>query len=209
MNRRECKMKRLILFFFICIAHTSIAQVYRGGTIYQIQGTKLYWAAVKTEYFCDYTAHQRQTNWCWAACTQMVLNYQGVPVTQEEIVQRVFGGQYDRPGTPYDILMGADGWKIKGHKIVAKVDNPSTISAKSLILDLRDKYPLIIGLRMPGQYVGHAYVLTGISFYVQNNDYYPQEVIVRDPWPESESRQKIEWADFRSRLQTVVHIYPN
>lgn len=202
-------MRRILSIIFLAQCLFSYSQVYRGGTIYQIAGTKLYWAAVKTEYFKEFAAQQRQMNWCWAACTQMVLNYQGVQVTQEEIVQRVFGGQYDRGGTAYDIAKGANGWNTKGQKIVSRVENPNTVTAKSLVMDLRDKYPLVIGLRMPGQTVGHAYVMTGISFYIKNNTYYPQEVILRDPWPENESRIKLEWDDFRSRVQAVVHVYPN
>lgn len=198
----------LALVLVVLCSHTK-AQVYRGGTIYKVSGSNLYWAAVKTDYFKEYVAQQRQSNWCWAACTQMVLNYQGVSVTQEEIVQRVFGAQYDRSGTAYDIAKGANGWTTKGCRISARIEEPKTVTPNSLISDLRDKYPLVIGLKMPGQTVGHAYVLTGISFYIKNNNYYPHEVILRDPWPENESRQKLEWDDFRNRVHTIVHIYPN
>ena len=43
---------------------------------------------------------QRQQNWCWAATTQMVLNYHGLYVTQEQVVARIFGKLVDSPAQP-------------------------------------------------------------------------------------------------------------
>ena len=43
---------------------------------------------------------QRQQNWCWAATTQMVLNYHGLYVTQEQVVARIFGKLVDSPAEP-------------------------------------------------------------------------------------------------------------
>lgn len=36
-------------------------------------------------------AHQEQTNWCWAACCQMVLAYRGIPVQQCDMASFQFG----------------------------------------------------------------------------------------------------------------------
>lgn len=179
-----------------------------GGSVFRIDGTDLYWAAVKTEYFVEYTTRQRNSNWCWAACAQMVLNYQGVKVSQERIVKRVFGNERNSPGTAYDIAKGANEWQLDNYTIHAYVENPNSTTPKSFINDLRDKYPLVVGLRMPNQTIGHAYVLTGISFRIEDNQYLPQEVILRDPWPENPSRLKLTWQDFRNRVHTIVHIYP-
>lgn len=53
---------------------------------------------------------QRQQNWCWAATVQMVLNYHGLYVSQEQIVGRIFGNLVDRPGQPHEILEALSGW---------------------------------------------------------------------------------------------------
>lgn len=139
----------------------------------------------------------------------MVLNYQGVNIPQERIVERVFGSQENRPANASVIAKAANGWRANGKVISAFSENANHVSAKTFIDDLLYKYPLIIGLSMPGQNIGHAYVLTGISFRLWGNGYYPQEVILRDPWPTNQSRIKLSWADFSNRVHTIVHIHPN
>lgn len=184
------------------------AQTFRGGEIFRIGDSDIYWAAVKTAYFKEYVARQEEDCWCWAACVQMVLNYQGVDVDQEDLVRRAKGARVNQAGTAYDIQRAADGWRAGSHVIAAKIDNPYSITPQDFIKDLIDKYPLIIGLQMPGQSVGHAYVLTGISFRHAGNTYHPVEVILRNPWPSSPSREKLSWSDFRRRVHTIVHVYP-
>lgn len=196
-----------IVILLFGVSH-AVCQDYRGGEIFKINGSDVYWAAVKTEYFCDYVARQEEDCWCWAACVQMVLNYQGVAVQQEDLVCRVKGMRVNQGGTAYDIQKAANGWMVNGKQIIAKVENSNALSAQIIINDLVDKYPLIIGLRMPGQSMGHAYVLTGISFRMINGNCYPIEIIVRNPWPSSPSREKFQWDDFLNRVHTIVRVYP-
>lgn len=179
----------------------------RKGQILFSRDDGLYWAAIETSYFKTYVARQRNQNWCWAACTQMVLNYQGVNVSQEQIVERVFGAQVDRPGTALNIVEGASGWYVDGRTIGAKADH--SFIPQKMINDLVNKYPLVVGLRIRGQNVGHAYVLTGISFQKQGDAIYPNSVILRDPWPDNQSRLVLPWSDFSDRVHTIVHIFPN
>jgi len=185
-----------------------MAQTFRGGEIFRIKGTDLYWAAVKTQYFKSSVARQKEDHWCWAACVQMVLHYQGVSVSQDEILKRSFGSIINKGGNAYDIQRGANGWHTGSHTIAASIGGYSSFSAESIINDLRDKYPIIVGLEMPYQVDGHAYVLTGISFKIENGEYKPQEVILRNPWPTSPSRSKMSWSEFRRRVNIMVHVYP-
>ena len=178
----------------------------RKGQIFYSKDDGLYWAAIETAYFKAHVARQHSENWCWAACTQMVLNYQGVDVEQEQIVERVLGIQVDRPGSAEDIVRGARGWYVDGYTINAQSDY--AFIPQKLIDDLVNKYPLVVGLRMPGQSVGHAYVLTGMSFTKRGDAVYPQSVILRDPWPDNPSRVELTWSDFSSRAHTIVHIFP-
>lgn len=205
---------RTTLYFVACLVTILTFTTYplaspaqnRKGQIFYSKDDGLYWAAIETSYFREYVARQRCPNWCWAACTQMVLNYQGVNVSQEEIVERVFGSRVDKPGTAKNIVEGASGWYIRGLTIGAKAD--ISLNPQELIDDLVNKYPLIIGLQMPGQTVGHAYVLTGLSFKKNGNVIYPYSVILRDPWPENQSRIILDWEDFSQRVHTIVHIFP-
>lgn len=190
----------------MCVPSALFSQN-RKGQIFYSKDDGLYWAAIKTSYFKAHVARQRSENWCWAACTQMVLNYQGVNASQEQIVERVFGSCVDRPGTALNIVEGASGWYVDGHTIGAKADN--SFIPQKLIDDLVNKYPLVVGLSMPGQNVGHAYVMTGLSFQKQGDTIYPHSVILRDPWPDNQSRLVLSWSDFSRRAHTIVHIFPN
>ena len=201
-------MRILIFYFFLIHTLFVSAQQYRGGELFQIKDSDIFWAAVKTEYFREYVAKQEEDFWCWAACIQMVLNYQGVDINQEDIVKRAKGRRINEGGTAYDIQRAANGLKTGSHTIVARIENPATVTPKAFINDLINKYPLIIGLEMPGQSIGHAFVLTGISFIKEGGNYIPIEVILRNPWPSSPSREKLSWNEFRRRVHTIVHIYP-
>lgn len=202
-------MKRLYICYILMLVSLAMnAQTFRCGEIFRIGKSDVYWAAVKTSYFKEYVARQEEDCWCWAACVQMVLNYQGVDVDQEDLVRRAKGYRVNEGGTAYDIQRAADGWHTNGHTIVAKVDNAYYATAQTFICDLIDKYPLIIGLDMPGQICGHAYVLTGISFKKVNGGYEAKEVILRNPWPLSPSREKLSWSEFIKRVHTIVHVYP-
>ena len=68
-----------------------------GQSITQI-GQNYYTAGIPSEEFeffsaAQSTGRQRQANWCWAACVQMVLNYHGLHITQEQVVEKIYGGQ--------------------------------------------------------------------------------------------------------------------
>lgn len=75
-----------------CIAAVVSGQVYRGGEIFRIKDSDVYWAAVKTSYFREYVARQEEDCWCWAACVQMTMRYCDVYVSQDEIARKVLGG---------------------------------------------------------------------------------------------------------------------
>lgn len=201
-------MRTIITIILTLCFTVSEAQTFRGGEIFRIKDSDVYWAAVKTSYFREFVVRQEEDCWCWAACVQMVLNYQGVNVDQEDVVRRAKGMRINEGGTAYDIQMAADGWNTGSHVIAARADNPFYVTAQTFITDRIDKYPLIIGLDMPGQSMGHAYVLTGISFRKSGNTYQPVEVILRNPWSSSPSREKLSWSEFRRRVHTIVHVYP-
>lgn len=47
----------------ICFA-ASEAQTFRGGEIFRIKDSDVYWAAVKTSYFREFVARQEENCWC-------------------------------------------------------------------------------------------------------------------------------------------------
>jgi hypothetical protein len=169
-------------------------------------GNKIYAVGVFKDVFEYHKATQEGENWCWAACVQMVLHYQGLRIEQRDLVRRALGNVVDRPGDSEDIATAAHGWRVNGKTIVAKI---GSISESDLIDDLAYRYPVIVGLSIPGQNVGHAYVLTAIFFYYDRTGRrIPFEVVLRDPSPGRVSRTVLSWNNFYSRVHTVVHVYP-
>ncbi|MDR3562470.1 MAG: papain-like cysteine protease family protein [Negativicutes bacterium] len=174
-------------------------------------GPGLYMAGVPTEQFQYFAApdgygRQRAANWCWAASIQMVLNYHGLYITQEEIVTRIYGKLIDQPGEPAQILQALSGWApdMRG-RYSAIVADPYSISEAALVSDLAYRWPLIVGLK--GDPVGHAYVLTAVNYEVdsQNNPNI-KSVVLRNPWPGGPSREVMNWKEFMSRLTFATRV---
>jgi len=200
------KVSPILLFFFCLPSHYIFGQ----GEVYQIGEENNYAAAVKTEKFQYFAAKQESDNWCWAACIQMVLNYQGLYVDQCPIVKKAFNINQciDKPADCYTIQTGTSGWNINGKLVKARVDYNASVF--KLIDQLAFKDPVIIGLNMPGQSVGHAYVLTAVFFqYDSNQKKKPYKVVLRDPWPSNASRQEFGWNDFVSRINCITYVSLN
>ena len=149
---------------------------------------------------------QRQANWCWAATVQMVLNYHGLFVNQEQVVARIYGALVDRPAVPEQILDALRGWApdVRG-RFSAISATPVVYSGSEIVGDLALRWPLIVGLA--GQPVGHAYVLTAAYYRVDRfNQPVITHVVLRDPWPFSPSRQEVTWREFRARLRFIARV---
>jgi Papain-like cysteine protease AvrRpt2 len=190
-------------WFLLKIVMPTAAQ----GEIYQLGNANNYCAGDYYNEVETYKARQSYDNWCWAACIQMVLKKQGLYIDQCDIVMQGFG-QSECKNQGADcatIETAASGWTIQDKAIKAYMDNQPT--AHGLINDLAFKYPLVIGLDMPNQNIGHAYVLTAIYFrYDPNHQKIPYKVILRDPWPSNPSRKELAWSDFAQRINCITHV---
>ena len=202
-------IRNCILIFAIFFSSTPNAE------IQQLQ-QNLFVAGIPSDQFEFFSSptqngRQRQTNWCWAASVQMVLNYHGLYVAQEQVVQRIYGAQVDRPADPNQILHALTGWAPDSRGRYSSIHaNPYTYSGSQIVQDLANRWPLIVGLRNPSGGIGHAVVLTAVYYSVdQLNNPIFQGVVIRDPWPGSPSRQEMPWNEFQSRLMFMTHIYVN
>ena len=151
---------------------------------------------------------QKQSMWCWATCVAMVLRFQNLNVSQEDVVYKAFNRLVNEPGNGRDMVKGANGWNYNGKSIRAWIENSR--SAKVIIDDLAHKYPLVVGIDNPGQKIGHAYVLTAIYFKGDiNGTIIPIKIALRDPWPwpgNKDGRVKMSWRDFISKVNTIIHV---
>lgn len=202
-------MKKFFLTSFICAI--LLAPIPSRGEIAKI-APGVYIAGVPAQQFEYYAApqvqgRQRQSKWCWAAAVQMILNYHGLYVTQEQVVTRIFGRLIDEPGRPNDILYALSGWAPDTRGRFSAIYTSQLAVGPDLVRDLANRWPLIVGLSQPGN-IGHAYVLTGVTYGVdRNNQPIFRSVILRDPWPGNKSRIEIPWADFRRRAIFVTRIH--
>lgn len=195
------------IIYTIIIFTISTTTYSQQGEIYQIGNENNYCAGDYSDKVEFYKARQDGQNWCWAACVQMVLKKQGLFVEQCDIVKYGFGQSrcVDQPADCYTIENAAGGWEINGRRIKATMDNDLT--PHDFINDLAFKYPLIIGLNIPGQNVGHAYILTAIYFrYDSSNRKIPYKVVLRDPWPDNPSKKVLNWSNFYNRINCVTHV---
>lgn len=139
-------------------------------------------------------ASQRENQWCWAASIEMVLNYYGVRISQEDIVRRTFGldsngNLINRGATNEEITFALNSWGIDYNS------RQFTVSAQyyrgipiplGLVRELDLPRPIIIAYHT-GPQTGHAVVLTACSYLPTNNGPYIQSLIVRDPWPNQQN----------------------
>lgn len=164
-----------------------------------------YFAAPQTE------GHQRQSNWCWAACVQMVLNYRGVPVTQEQVVQRIFAGAVPNvPGQPDQILTALSGWAFtRNGQRVMLTSSPFAFDGTEIVRDLAERWPIVVGVRTSPT-SGHAYVLTAVTYGVDPwNQPIFRSAILRDPWPGNPSRIEVAWPEFQQRWMFMARMRVN
>ena len=127
------------------------------------------------------TVSRRQylSQWCWAACIEMVFRYYGFRVSQARIVQETWDSIVNLPGSPRQILANLNRpWvddRDRGFGVIGDVYSASAITAAQ---DLAEDMPLIIGT------TGHAMVLTSLR-YLRNQfgNFDVIAAVVRDPWP--------------------------
>src|ERR1700753_1510433 len=61
------------------------------GFTRQSQAQDILYAGIKSQDFNYFASSQHNSNWCWAASLQMIFNYYGINITQEQIVARSYG----------------------------------------------------------------------------------------------------------------------
>lgn len=179
---------------------SSTASALLNCTPYNFQGIQQCEAGIDSRVALMIAKVQRNTQWCWAACIEMVFFYYGLSVPQEWIVQQTWGGLVNNPGTPEQIVSNLNRtWMDAiGRSFYVSGD---TYSANHVTAsqDLSNNKPLIIGT------MGHAMVLTSVQYITnQYGNGYVTEAIVRDPWEDRGRRSltREEWhrANFLVRI---------
>ncbi|MBP9104542.1 MAG: C39 family peptidase [Chitinophagaceae bacterium] len=173
------KKFKLVVFIMLTIGITQ-----------QTFSQQLNYVGIKTENFNYYASSQRNSNWCWAASIQMILNYYGVNITQEQIVEKSYGkstnGNLPNWTGSFNVItsnlnkLSADNDGEK-YKVAATISYGAPTPAY-LIQELSAQHPVLIGYQTSAT-SGHAVVVTACSY--TQGAYGPiiQSIVVRDPWP--------------------------
>lgn len=141
------------------------------------------------------TASQRCSEWCWAACIEAIFSFHGHEVRQERIAQKLFDAPACASAIGPQIVSAVDGdWTDdSGEAFQASAEvlwdtqfgfgNPNAIVTAARELEVNN--PLILGA------MGHATVMTAMTY--SGNGYAVQinQVIVRDPWPGNPNRRAL------------------
>lgn len=217
LKQKPHNMKKIVLTFSFLLVFLSVS----FGQSCAQYGQNYFGCGIPTNEFEFMRAQsinrgaQIQSNWCWAACIQMVLNYHGLYVSQVDAVTKIYGSPYvDRPANERQILNALSGWAPDTRGRYSSINAyGGYTSVQEIINGLSQKWPLIVGLSNPNGGVGHAYVLTGI-FYSNQYDFYgnvigvvPDKVVLRDPWPTSPSRQEMSWIEFQQRAFIGIKVW--
>lgn len=192
-----------LLSFLIPSGNVSSQAVTRLGPNYFVAGIS------SIEFFqVASLGRQRCPEWCWAASSQMILNYHGLYVAQEQIVNKIFGSLTCQGGTPDEIIEGLTGWAPDVRGRFSEIHSVAgLISPNDIVRSLAGKWPLLICMDN-GQGGGHAVVMTAVYYYMtpQGNAVIDR-VVLRDPWPDNPSRQEMPWAQFAYRVRDIIRVW--
>jgi hypothetical protein len=155
------------------------------------------------------SSRQRLPHWCWAACVETIFNYHGHKVDQAKIVEKAFGGDIDESAIGPQIVYAINRSWID--------ENDDSFNATATVLwdaqfsfgqpdaitqaaeELENDNPLILGA------LGHATVLTAMTYSGNGFATQLEQLIVRDPWPGNPNKrvlslQEAQAAQFLAKI---------
>jgi hypothetical protein len=142
-------------------------------------------AGVESIYFDPAYAKQKQANLCWAASIEMAARYYGLPISQDYFASNhcgvdFWGNPKDCPAS-MDIITKNLNQCFVTHCIEATHFSGSP-EAKDLFELLKNNMPVIVAYNT-GNPIGHAVLITAISFEKTVFGDVPHSITVRDPDP--------------------------
>lgn len=171
---------RLLLLMLPCLTVLGCGQ--EGTSAHGVKAVGL-----RTERMNYYASAQQASNWCWAACIQMILSAHDVTVSQQEIVATAFGEVVDRPGELQDIraVLNTSWVDRRGtaKRVVAtpRLGPPQVAELSNL---LTGETPVIVCYTPHDAAVGHAVIVTAVLTEATPRGEHLVRLVVRDPWPD-------------------------
>jgi hypothetical protein len=200
-------MKNLLFLTFFLVLQGQLAA----------QQAPVY-VGIPSEQMNYFSASQQQSQWCWAASIQMVFNYYGVGIDQDQIVRRTYGmdpyGNLPNwPGSFQAIHSNLNNWSIDnyGNRYTVTASIGMGAPAPAILLrELAEGRPVILGYQT-GPNSGHAVVATAASYIQTPMGPQIQTIVVRDPWPSRDNLQTMgrqEWPGIvlANRIQAYWYV---
>jgi hypothetical protein len=150
------------------------------------------WVGIPAGVVNGFAVSQWQSEWCWAASAQLILNLYGIPVTQADLVARSHGNLGNNPGSDMDILAVLNGWvpAAGGSRTVHATEFPGLLAPQLIINNLTSGHPILIAIAS-GPASGHAVVITAAAFVQTPQGPLLSGLVIRDPWPSPDHMQSI------------------
>jgi ABC-type bacteriocin/lantibiotic exporter with double-glycine peptidase domain len=210
-NVRSIILLLLISFILLLPVKTEAQyypQTYNNYNNYNNYNEQTYTVKLDNFEFC--TAEQKETQWCWATCIAMALNYYDIPCTQEEVVMRTYGTLVNYPARDlFQIASYMNGWGVTQHgkKVYVTAEAYPEyvfIPFQNIIQELDNGKPFIIGVKnQDGS--GHVVVCYGVDWCNTYQGPWVTCFHVFDPWP---GNGKSDWdtEELRSRWMGAISI---
>jgi hypothetical protein len=173
---RAIKINLIFQILFLFLSNAIVAQ-------------RIFYCGIPNSKMGYCAAVQEKPQWCWAASIQMVMNYYGVDIDQQQIVKRTYGttnGELPDWAASIEIIhknLNYTGIDKKGNRYIvnAKVglDVPDPVL---LINELSQKRPVVIAYK--SNLGGHVVLITAVSYYESSRGPMIRTIVVRDPLPE-------------------------
>lgn len=192
-------MKKISAWFLFLLALLALTLPLNSSAQYpdpQQNDQQPQYVGIPSEKMNFVAATQKNSQWCWAASIQMVLNYYGVSIAQEQIVARTYGTDSsgnlpDWAGSFQAITANLNNWNFdnsgRQYIVMAAVYAGGPVPAV-LLQELSQGRPVIIGYKRT-ENLGHAVVVTAASFSQSPNGPIIHSIVARDPWPSPENMQ--------------------
>lgn len=107
------------------------------------------------------------SNWCWAACTDMVLKYFGAFSSQSQIVVFTYGEVVNKSANVTQISAALANWNVNS------IPTASMLAFSTIISQIENNEPMISGRN------GHAQLIRG---YYQDTSNNIMDVYYIEPW---------------------------
>ncbi|QKJ30778.1 hypothetical protein HQ865_13800 [Mucilaginibacter mali] len=138
----------------------------------------------------------------WATCIMMVLNYNGLNVQVDQILNLNSNRAAASHNSPQDLMFAINRTSPHDWGADSRIyTSTATLDPDVIFDELSAGRPLILGTGAANM-EGRAFVLTAMTYTIkfdangQQTGITPQTVTIRDPWPQAIASRVVNWADF-------------